>query len=100
VSRQGVASTRSVRKRPTSARPANQAGSGGMVKLDGGTRPATAARARCRALLTDAGVVSRSAAVSAALYPSTSRSSSTARCVAGRCCRAATEASYTLSRRR
>ena len=57
-----------------------------------------AARARCIALFTDAGVVSRMSATSAALNPSTSRRISTARWEPGRCYSAAMKASSTLSR--
>jgi len=55
-----------------------------------------AARARCIALFTDAGVVSRMSATSAALNPSTSRRISTARWEPGRCYSAAMKASSTL----
>ena len=55
-------------------------------------------RARCSALLTDATVVPTVSATSAAENPSTSRRMSTARWFAGRCWRAATNASSTLSR--
>ncbi len=51
------------------------------------------ARARCRALLTEATVVSSSSATSVACQRSTSRRISTARCRAGRCWRAVTNAS-------
>ena len=54
--------------------------------------------ARCRALLTDAVVVSIASATSAAFQRSTSRRISTARWRAGRCCRAATNASRIVSR--
>jgi hypothetical protein len=59
--------------------------------------PASVARARCSALLTDATVVPSSSATSAACQHSTSRRMSTARCRGGRCCSAATNASRMLS---
>ena len=63
-----------------------------------GSRSSTEARARCIALLTDAGVVSSISATSLAEKPRTSRRISTARWLAGRCCSAAMNASSTLSR--
>ena len=56
------------------------------------------ARARWRALLTEATLVSSSSATSSAFQRSTSRRISTARCRGGRCCSAATNASRTVSR--
>ena len=58
-----------------------------------GCASASWAWARWRALLTAAVVVSSASATSAAFQRSTSRRISTARCRAGRCCRAATNAS-------
>jgi hypothetical protein len=55
-------------------------------------------RARCRALLTEATVVSSDAAVSSAENPSTSRRISTARWLGGRFWSAAMKASSTASR--
>ncbi len=57
------------------------------------------ARARCSALFTDATVVSSKVATSAADQRSTSHKINTARCLGGRCCRAATKASRTELRR-
>ena len=57
-----------------------------------GRATASVARARCRALLTDATVVSSSSATSVACQRRTSRRMSTARCRAGRCWRAVTNA--------
>ena len=59
---------------------------------------ARVARARWRALLTDATLVSSSSATSAAGQRRTSRRISTARCLGGRCCKAATNASRIVSR--
>ncbi len=59
---------------------------------------ARVARARCSALFTEATLVSRSSATSVACHLSTSQRMSTARCRAGRCCRAATKASRIDSR--
>lgn len=59
---------------------------------------ASVARALCRALLTEATVVSRSSATSLAFHARTSRRISTARCLGGRCCSAATKARRTDSR--
>ena len=56
------------------------------------------ARARCSALLTDATDVSSSSATSVACQRSTSRRTSTARCLGGRCCSAATNARRSVSR--
>jgi hypothetical protein len=58
------------------------------------------ARARCKALLTEGTLVPRSSATSAACQRSTSRRMRTARCIGGRCCTAATNASRTDSRAR
>ena len=66
--------------------------------LCSGIRSSAALRARCSALLTDATDVSSVSATSAAEKPRTSRMISTARCVAGRCWRAATNASSSASR--
>jgi hypothetical protein len=65
--------------------------------LTGFGRPSSVRRARCSALLTDATVVSSHPATSAAGNPRTSRSITTARCVAGSFCSVATKASSTLS---
>ena len=62
-------------------------------------RSSSEARARCSALFTLGTEVSSSSATSAAENWSTSRSTSTARWVPGRCCSAATNASSTPSRR-
>ena len=59
---------------------------------------AIVARARCRALLTEATVVSSSSATSVACQRSTSQRISTARWRGGRCCSAATKASRIVSR--
>ena len=56
------------------------------------------ALARCSALLTDATLVSRSSATSAAFQRSTSQRIRTARWRGGRCCSAATNASRIVSR--
>ena len=56
------------------------------------------ARARCKMLLTAGTDVSSASATSAAFHRSTSRSTSTARWRAGRCCNAAINASRMLSR--
>ena len=56
------------------------------------------ARARCSALLTAGTVVSRAVAASAADSLSTSHRTSAARCLAGRCCSAVTNANRTESR--
>ena len=65
----------------------------GLARRRPSPTSASAARARCSALLTAGTVVSSCAATSAALNSSTSRSSSTARCRGGRSCSAATSAS-------
>ena len=57
------------------------------------------ARARCRALLAAATLVPRAEAVSVAGQPSTSLAISAARCLGGRTCRAARNASEIVSRR-
>ena len=57
------------------------------------------ARARCRALLAAATLVPSAEAVSAAGQPRTSRAISAARCLGGRTCRAARNASEIVSRR-
>ncbi len=54
-------------------------------------------RARCSALFTELTLASSSAAVSPADQPSTSRRSSTARCLGGRCWTAARKASSIVS---
>ena len=69
-----------------------------LLALLGQCAPRPSARARCRALLTEAALVSSVSAASLAEKPSTSRRISTARWLAGRCWRAATKASSTLSR--
>ena len=56
------------------------------------------ARARCSALLTEATLVSSSSAASEAFHLRTSQRISAARCFAGRCCRAAMNASRIDSR--
>jgi len=56
------------------------------------------ARARCRALLAAATLVPSAEAVSLAGQPSTSRAISAARCLGGRTCRAARNASEIVSR--
>jgi hypothetical protein len=66
--------------------------------LRSGSFSSIALRARWSALLTDATVVSSVAATSAAEKPSTSRQMSTARWRGGSSCRAAMNASSTLSR--
>ena len=66
--------------------------------LCSGSRSSVALRARCRALFTEAVVVSRISPTSRAEKPSTSRRISTARWLAGRCWSAAMNASSTLSR--
>ena len=72
-------------------------GRGARSRSAAGSRVSSVARARCRALLTEASLVSSISATSAARKPSTSRSTSTARWRGGRCCRAATNASSTAS---
>ena len=79
---------------PTRERSARWAGESGRLAPSGCAGSASiAARARCRALLTDASVVSSISATSAARYPSTSRMTSTARCWGGIRCRPETKAS-------
>ena len=63
-----------------------------------GSAAAIVARARCRALLTEATDVSSSSATSSACQCSTSRRISTARCFGGSCCRVARKARRMVSR--
>ena len=72
--------------------------SGGRGSPGPASAAANVARARWRALFTDATLVSRSSATSLAFQRSTSHRMSDARCRAGRCWRAAMNASLMLSR--
>ena len=67
----------------SSARSASVMPLGDQSASRAAARAASVARARCSALVTEASDISRTSAVSAAEYPWTSRSSSTARCLAG-----------------
>ena len=72
------------RKAAIAARPSYSSGSGGIVSSAAGSTASSVIRARCRALFTEASLLSSIAATAAARKPSTSRRTSTARC-RGRC---------------
>ena len=84
-------------KRPRTSCSRLESGSAARSRPVAGRRDANAARARLSRLFTDGSVIASIAATSPARNPSTSRSTSTARCCGGRCCSPATNASAVAS---
>ena len=85
-------------KREATSRSRAERGSGARSRSGPGRERPMVARARCSALFTDASLTSSMSATSPDRKPSTSRSTSAARCRGGSFCTAATNASAIVSR--